>query len=119
MNSLYINDMMFHAFHGCLEEEAKLGQLYKVSVKINSDFVEASATDDLNSAADYEEAYNLCKAEMASRSNLVETVAARISHRLGAEFSWADSIEVTIEKPSPPIEGRGIGSVKIHWVWRK
>ena len=119
MNSLFIDDMKFHAYHGCLEEEARLGQLYTVGVKIESDFAEASATDELDSAADYEEVFRICETEMSLRSNLIETVAARISHRLGARFSWAETIEVNIEKPNPPIEGRGIGAVRIQWVWSK
>lgn len=119
MNTLYINDMSFHSFHGCLDEESKLGQLYQVSVQINSDFAEASATDELDSAANYEEVFKICESEMALPSKLIETVAARISHRLGARYDWANSIKVIVVKPSPPINGRGIGEVKIEWTWSK
>jgi 7,8-dihydroneopterin aldolase/epimerase/oxygenase len=118
MNKLYIKGMYFHAFHGCLAEEAKLGGKYKVDVCIEADHAKAAETDKLEFAADYEKIFLLVEEQMNRRSELIESVAKRIGDALGAEYGWAHSILVTLTKYDPPIKGRRISTAEMEWKWK-
>ena len=100
-----IEGMRFYAYHGCLEEEAKIGGNYIVDVKFVTDFSEAAKNDDLTRTIDYCTVYEICKKEMAIRSKLIEQVCQRIYLLLRKEFTSAKSIHVTLTKLQPPVNG--------------
>ena len=81
--------MKFYAFHGCLEEEARIGGNYIVDVHFTSDFSEAASTDDLTKTIDYCLVYDICKKEMMQRSKLIEQVGKRMHDALRKEFKGA------------------------------
>jgi dihydroneopterin aldolase len=98
----------FFAHHGCLPEEAIIGQEYLVDVKIWVDLSPSAESDDLNQTVDYVDVHQICAREMAIRSKLVEQVAGRILTALRVELPLTDAIEqieVTIAKFAPPIGG--------------
>lgn len=117
MNKLWVKGMRFHAFHGCLPEEERLGGTYHVDVCIGADFKKAASEDDLQSAADYEMIFKLVDEEMRQRSKLIESVAQRISNSLQSAYPWSDEIKVKLTKFNPPIEGRRITEAVIEWNW--
>ncbi len=47
-NTINIDGIKLYAFHGCLEEEGRVGGEYIVNVSMEVDFNEAAITDDLN-----------------------------------------------------------------------
>ena len=98
----------FFAHHGCLPEEAIIGQEYLVDVKIWVDLSPSAESDDLNQTVDYVDVHQICAREMSVRSKLVEHVAGRILQALRQELPLTDAIdqiEVTIAKFAPPIGG--------------
>ena len=117
MQTLEINGMYFHAFHGCLPEEGKLGGKYRVDVCIEADFNEIADSDDLSKTADYENVFLVVEAEMQKPSKLIEAVAKRACLSLAGEYPWAKRIKVTITKYDPPVKGRRIAEAKINWEW--
>jgi dihydroneopterin aldolase len=117
MNKLWVKGMRFHAFHGCLPEEAKLGGTYQVDVCIGADFESAACDDDLNKTADYEAVFKLVEVEMLQRSRLIEAVAKRISVSIQVAYPWSKEIKVILTKFNPPIEGRRITEAVIEWKW--
>ena len=46
MGIINVTGIQLYAYHGCLEEEAKIGGNYIVDVKIETDFMEAQVEDD-------------------------------------------------------------------------
>lgn len=98
----------FFAHHGCLPEEAIIGQEYLVDVRIWVDLTPSAESDDLAQTVDYVDVHRICAQEMAIRSKLVEHVAGRILKALRAELPLTDTIdriEVEITKFAPPIGG--------------
>lgn len=98
----------FYAHHGCMEEEAIIGQEYLVDVRIWVDLTPSAESDDLVQTVDYVDVHRICAREMATRSKLVEHVAGRILKALRAELPLTeaiDRIEVEITKFAPPIGG--------------
>ena len=98
----------FFSNHGCLPEEAVIGQEYLVDVRVWLNLHPAAESDDLAQTVDYVDIHRICAREMAIRSKLVEHVAGRVLKALRAELPLADAIdqvEVEITKFAPPIGG--------------
>ena len=114
---LYIEDIRVHAYHGCLEEEAKIGGKSRVDVKAVAESSDAAQNDDLSRTVDYVVVYNLVQEEMAKRSKLIETVAKRMAERLKQTYPWVNEWEVSLTKYNPPVQG-DLGQSRIVWKLR-
>lgn len=114
MQELFIEDIRLHAYHGCLEEEGRIGGKYRIDIKAVADLDGCADSDDLNKTVDYVVVYNLVKEEMAIRSKLIETVAKRIALKLQTRYSWVSEWEVSLTKFNPPVEG-SLGQSRVVW----
>jgi dihydroneopterin aldolase len=104
-HSINIEGINIYAFHGCLDEEAKIGGNYIVDVNMTTDFSEAAKTDDLLKTIDYCAVYEICKKEMSIRSKLIEQVCDRIFNTIKSELPGIITLHVKITKLLPPING--------------
>lgn len=104
-HAINIEGINLYSFHGCLEEEARIGGNYIVDVYMTTDFSEAAKTDDLTKTIDYCTVYEISKAEMEIRSKLIEQVCERIYTKIKAEFSSIKTLHVKITKLLPPMNG--------------
>jgi 7,8-dihydroneopterin aldolase/epimerase/oxygenase len=103
--AINIEGIHLYAYHGCLDEEARIGQKYVVDVYIRCDFSQAAKTDDLSKTVDYCTVYEICKAEMAIRSKLIEQVCERIYNSLYTKLDGIQQLHVRLTKLHPPIKG--------------
>ena len=101
--NIILNEMKFYSYHGVLPQENTVGAEYKVSLDIETDFSEATATDNLEGTINYAEIHEAVKEEMNIPAKLLEHLAYRISKRLFADFPNIKSIEITIFKKNPPM----------------
>ena len=104
-HKIYVNGIRLYAFHGCLEEEARIGGNYLVNVEITTDFSQAALSDELSQTVDYVQVNAIVAEEMAIRSKLIEHVAQRILVRLENEIPQPSLFTVEIVKLTPPING--------------
>lgn len=104
-HTIEINGIKLYAFHGCLEEEAKIGQNYIVDVSFQLDFSAAAEHDDLSKTISYVDVNQIVAEEMAIRSKLIEHVGQRIFKRIKSSFQNTEKLRVKIIKPCPPING--------------
>jgi 7,8-dihydroneopterin aldolase/epimerase/oxygenase len=104
-HKIKVSGIKLYAFHGCLEEEAKIGGNYIVNVEITTDFMDAAIEDNLSKTVDYVQVNQIVKEEMAIRSKLIEQVAMRILNRLSNEITHPAEYQVEIIKICPPING--------------
>ncbi|WP_317899662.1 dihydroneopterin aldolase [Aurantibacillus circumpalustris] len=104
-HSINIEGIKLYGFHGCLEEEAKIGGNYIVDVYLTTDFSKAAKTDDLNETLDYCTVYEISKAEMAIRSKLIEQVCERIYTKIKGAFPTLKTLHVRVTKLVPPMNG--------------
>lgn len=105
MGIIQVNNIKVYAFHGCLEEEGKIGSEYSVDIEIKADLRKSSKTDDLVDTVDYVHLNHIVKEEMAIRSKLLEEVAQRILNRFFKEIRMIQKAKVSVAKINPPIGG--------------
>jgi dihydroneopterin aldolase len=105
MYYLELKKMTFHACHGVMEQERKVGNTYTVDLKIGFDFRKAMETDRLNDTINYALIYEMVKQEMAVPSHLIEHVAGRILNRIRTECPAVETLEIRLAKKNPPFGG--------------
>ena len=105
MNKVSVIGIEAFAFHGCLDEEAKIGNEYIIDVELITNFKESAMQDDLSKTIDYVIVNRIVEQEMAIRSKLIETVGYRILARIKKESFLVEKVTITIKKINPPING--------------
>lgn len=100
-----IEGVKLYGFHGCLEEEGRIGGNYIVDVYMTVDFSKAAKSDQLTDTLDYCTVYEISKTEMAIRSKLIENVCERIYLKIRAAFPTLKTLHVRVTKLSPPMNG--------------
>lgn len=105
MGKIQVNNIKLYAYHGCLEEEAKIGSWYRVDIEVEGDLSKSAKTDELSDTIDYVHLNAIAKEEMAIRSKLLEEVAQRILDRFFREIPMLEMAKVAVAKINPPIGG--------------
>ena len=109
MGIIKLTNIRTFSFHGCLEEEAKIGSNYRVDLTIKTNLEPSAKTDDLTDTVDYVDLNRIVVEEMAIRAKLLEHVAKRIIDRVLKELKMVTKIEVEVTKLNPPIGGDVVG----------
>jgi 7,8-dihydroneopterin aldolase/epimerase/oxygenase len=104
-HKIAVEGIKIYAYHGCLDEEAKIGGNYIVDVYMETDFTRAAHADDLSHTIDYCSVYEIVKTEMAQRAKLIENVADRIHRNISKSFTAVKKTRVRLTKLSPPMNG--------------
>lgn len=106
MDNIKINGIKTYAYHGALDAERQLGQFFITDVTIYLDLKKASVSDGLEATVHYGEAYQLVEDIIKGAPvNLIEHLAEKVSQALFDQYDRIQEVEVTITKPSPPIDG--------------
>ena len=113
MGKIILNEIRVYAFHGCMEEEKKIGSDYIVNLEVETDMINPAKTDDIVDAVDYVSLNKIVKEEMSVSSKLLEHVAQRIIDRVLEKFSEVESVVVSVAKQNPPIGG-DVGEVCVR-----
>ena len=105
MGIIKLTNIRTFSFHGCLEEEAKIGSNYSVNLTIKTNLEPSAKTDELTDTVDYVDLNRIVVEEMAIRAKLLEHVAKRIIDRVLEELKMVTKIKVEVTKLNPPIGG--------------
>ncbi|MBV1888323.1 MAG: dihydroneopterin aldolase [Urechidicola sp.] len=105
MGVIKVKNIKLFAYHGCLEEEAKIGSDYRVDLKVKANLNKSSQSDELVDTVDYVHLNKIVKEEMAIRSKLLEHVVDRIINRVLLELQMVFFVSVSVSKINPPIGG--------------
>jgi dihydroneopterin aldolase len=105
MGTIKLQNIRTFSFHGCLEEEARIGSDYRVDLEIKTDLRKSSISDSLTDTVDYVLLNQIVVDEMAVRSKLLEHVAQRIVKRIFNEIPAVSRILLAVSKLNPPIGG--------------
>jgi len=107
MGLIQIEGMEFYAYHGHFEEERIVGNHFKIDLTIETKLQAAAISDQIEDAVNYQEVYNLVKAEMEIKSALLENVANRIITAIYKSFDTKiQSVKVKVSKMNPPLNGK-------------
>lgn len=113
MGKVILNNIRIYAFHGCMDEEERIGSDYIVNLEVETDMVQPSKSDLLEDAVDYVSLNAIVKEEMSIRSKLLEHVSQRIMDRILKEFPEVEGVMVSVAKQNPPIGG-DVGEVCVR-----
>lgn len=105
MGKILVEGIRLYAYHGCMEEEGKVGRAFVVDITMDVDLKRSSESDKLADTVDYVKVYEIVKEEMAIRSKLMEHVANRIHVALLKKYPQIQKAEVKVTKLAPPING--------------
>lgn len=114
---IFLKDLRFHAFHGVMPQERKVGGDFLVSLRMGYDISKAMRTDEVSDTLNYAEVYALVRKEMEQPSALMERVAGRIAEALFASDPKILSIDLWLTKVNPPMgaDCQGAG-VELHLI---
>jgi len=94
---IYLNDLIFNGFHGVYPAEKKIGNTFKVDVRIQ--MTPATKTiHKLEDTIDYVQVYALIQKIMAIPTPLLETIVANIADQILAANPLAELVYVKITK---------------------
>ena len=114
---IFLKDLRFHAFHGVMPQERKVGGDFLVSLRMGYDISKAMRTDEVSDTLNYAEVYALVRKEMEQPSALLERVSGRIAEALFASDPKILSIDLWLTKVNPPMgaDCQGAG-VELHLI---
>jgi len=106
MSKITLDNMEFHAFHGCMEHEQMLGNTFIVSISMMIDTQLAGQTDELEHTLNYQLVYDVVKEQMEIPSKLIEHAGQRIVDKIMNKFPQIQALEVCLSKLHPPLGGK-------------
>ena len=112
VDQIILENVEVYGYHGCLNEEARIGSDYILNILVDTDLKVSSSSDSLEDTIDYVYLLKIVKEEMSIRSKLLESVAERIVSRILNTITSASGVEVRVSKKNPPINGK-VDSVTI------
>ena len=106
MSTISIEGMEFFAYHGCFKEEQIIGTKFIVDLFLETDTALAEKSDNLRDTVNYQTVYQVVKAEMETKSKLLEHVGRRVLTRIKKEFPAVNHARLKIKKLNPPLGGK-------------
>ena len=94
---IYLNDLIFNGFHGVYPAEKKIGNTFKLDLRIQLT-PNTKTIDQLEQTIDYVQVYALIKKIMAVPTPLLETIVTNIADQILAAHPMAESVYVKITK---------------------
>ena len=101
---LRLMNLVFHAYHGLLPEEERLGQRFEVDVELLLDLAAAARADEPHLTVDYTDALTLVEQIVTQRRfGLVEALAEALAEGIRQRFSTLEGVIIRVRKPNPPV----------------
>ena len=114
---VFLKDVRFHAFHGVMPQERKVGADFLVNLRVGYPLEQAMQSDEVSDTLNYAALYEVVKTEMMQPSNLLEHVAGRIADAVVKRFPQVTSIDLDLTKQNPPMGADCDGAgVEIHLI---
>ena len=101
-----LENMEFHAFHGCYALEQVVGNRFSVNVSIEAELDEAARRDDVAETINYLTVSDTVRKVMAVKSRILENVALRIIDAIHEQFPQSRKVRVKVSKLAPPLGGK-------------
>ena len=112
MGKIKLKNIQVYAYHGCMEEEAKIGAHYSVNLTVTLSLKKAGKSDNLQDTANYAALTQIVVEQMKIRSHLLEHVAWRILDEIETKFKGISKAKIAIAKIAPPVNAN-VGKAEI------
>ncbi|GJD32018.1 Dihydroneopterin aldolase [Methylobacterium adhaesivum] len=92
------------AYHGLLDEEARLGQRFYISLDCRLDLAPAGRSDAVDRTVSYADLTEIVtRVATQRRFALIEALAEAIAAEILAHHPLVESLSVRVDKPSAPV----------------
>jgi dihydroneopterin aldolase len=103
--TIKLKDLAFFARHGALSEEAKLGQRFKLDVRLRLQDDLDFEDDATEGTVNYAEVYEVVQEIFTGfRFNLIERAAEVIASEILDRFEKVVEVTVKVKKPAVPVD---------------
>ena len=113
MITVHLHDLLFTGFHGVYEEERVLGNEYIISASFEF-HEDGDVIMHISDTINYATLYHFIKKRMSVPTPLLETIVMEIGNDIYKEYPFLKSIDISIKKMHPPIEGMQ-GAAGVTW----
>ena len=111
-----LRNVRFHAFHGVLSQERKVGGDFLLNLRVGYPMEKAIQSDEVGDTLNYAALFDLVQREMDVPSQLLEHVAGRIVKAITAAFPAVTSVDLELIKQNPPMGADSDGAgVEVHF----
>lgn len=113
-----VEGLRLRGFHGVMEQEARVGNVFVYDVTLKVDWLDAAIIDDVERTINYAEVIAIIRKVNDKPVRLIETVAYGIYRALAEAYPSAiraGSIKVT--KPKPPVGGVELAGSAVTLDW--
>ena len=103
-DSVFVNGLVLHAYHGVMPHEAKVGQPFVLDLVLHMDLTAAAKSDKVADTVSYDVvAAAASRAFMTKRYRLLEAAAGAVADAILENFSKVTKVAVTVRKPHAPV----------------
>jgi 7,8-dihydroneopterin aldolase/epimerase/oxygenase len=103
-DTIFVNGLVLHAYHGVMPHEGKIGQPFVLDLSLDIDLAEAASSDKLKDTVSYELLVKTAtEAFCGERYQLVEAAAGAVANAVLEQYALGRSIRITVRKPHAPI----------------
>jgi dihydroneopterin aldolase len=78
MDKIRLNGLQYYAYHGALEEERTLGQIFELDIEVGGEFSRPGRTDDLHWTVDYTLLYREVTDGLLKKFTAVQEATVRV-----------------------------------------
>ena len=104
-DSVFLEGIRFHAFHGLTRLEREIGVRYKVDVEMKTDLTVAAKGDRIADTIDYRKVHKLVIEIGRTESyKLIETLAEHLAKDILEQFP-IDEVRLRLAKETPILDG--------------
>lgn len=110
-HTIHIKELEIHAYHGVMNQENLVGNTFLINLSVETNFLAAIQTDEIEGTISYAELSNLIVKQMKITSKTLEHVAGRIVQAIRTEYPSIGTIYIELWKKYPPIDAqtKGVG----------
>ncbi len=103
MLSIYLNNVVFWAYHGLYKEEKITGNEFEVNLRVDYNASRPASFQSIHDTINYVALFKIVQHRMEKATPLLEAIALDIATNILSEFAMAERVIISIKKLNPPI----------------
>lgn len=114
---IQVNGLQLKGFHGVLEQEMRVGNIFSFDVDVEVPWLDAANSDEIQLTVSYADIVLLIKSVNNTPSRLLEHLAHRIYRALIESYPSITGGTVKVAKIKPPIAGAQLENASVVLSW--
>lgn len=104
-NTIHINGLEVHAYHGVNEPEKIQGQRFIINAVLHLDYQSAMNSDEISNTVHYGQvSNNILEYFINNRCDLIESITHQLVNMIFSKYSLVQKVELEVVKPWAPIK---------------